>query len=71
MLINYIQLHHNEPLVKIFTEDRAEYIDALNTAEEQENLEIFREFIGKQEFKFLKAEIDKHKKLNKGFALMF
>jgi len=51
LLINYIQLHHNEPLVKIFTEDRAEYIDALNTAEEQEKLEIYREFIGKQEFK--------------------
>lgn len=71
LLMNYIQLYHNEPLIKIFTEDRAEYIDALNETEEKENLEIFREFIGKQETKFLKIEIDKHKNLNKGFMLMF
>jgi len=32
LLINYIQLYHNETLVKIFTEDRTEYIDALTTA---------------------------------------
>ncbi|NLA24981.1 MAG: Fic family protein [Bacteroidales bacterium] len=70
LLMNYIQIYHNEPLIKIFSEDRAEYIDALNETEEKENLEIFREFIGKQEIKFLKAEIDKHKKLNKGFRLM-
>ena len=52
LLMNYIQLYHNEPLIKIFTEDRTEYIDALNETEEKENLEIFREFIGKQETKF-------------------
>jgi Fic family protein len=71
LLMNYIQLYHNEPLIKIFTEDRTEYIDRLNETEEKENMEIFREFIGKQETKFLKAEIDKHKKLNKGFMLTF
>jgi len=71
LLMNYIQLYHNEPLIKIFTEDRTEYINTLNESEEKENLEIFRDFIGKQETKFLKAEIDKHKKLNKGFTLMF
>jgi Fic family protein len=71
LLMNYIQLYHHEPLIKIFTEDRTEYIDALNETEEKENLEIFREFIAKQETKFLKVEIDKHKKLNKGFILMF
>jgi len=71
LLMNYIQLYNNEPLIKIFTEDRAEYIDALNHTEEQENLEIFREFIKKQDIKFLKAEINKHKKMDKGFTLMF
>jgi Fic family protein len=71
LLMNYIQLYHNEPLIKIFSENRAEYIDALNQTEEKENLEIFREFICKQEIKFLKAEIEKYKKLNKGFTLMF
>ncbi len=71
LLMNYIQLYHNEPLIKIFTEDRTEYIDALNETEERENLEVFREFVLKQELKFLKAEIDKYKKLNKGFMVMF
>ena len=71
LLMNYIQLYHNEPMIKIFTEDRAEYIDALNETEEQENLEIFRNFIIKQEIKFLKSEINKYKKINKGFMLMF
>ncbi len=71
LLMNYIQLYHNEPLIKIFTEDRTEYIDALNETEEKENSEIFRDFIGKQATKFLRAEIDKHKKLNTGFMLMF
>ena len=71
LLMNYIQLYHNEPLIKIFTEDRVEYIDKLNETEEKENLEIFREFIASQQIKFLKAEIEKHKKLNKGFMLMF
>lgn len=71
LLMNYIQLYHNEPLIKIFTEDRVEYIDALNETEEKENLEVFRAFIVKQEIKFLNAEIDKHKKINNGFVLMF
>ncbi len=69
--MNYIQLYHNEVLIKIFTEDRAEYIDKLNETEEQNNLEIFRVFIAQQHIKFLKAEIEKHKKLDKGFTLMF
>lgn len=71
LLMNYLQLYHNEPVIKIFTEDRAGYIDALNQTEELENLEIFRDFIINQEIKFLKAEIDKHKKIDKGFMLMF
>jgi len=71
LLMNYIQLYHNEPLIKIFTEDRVEYIDKLNETEEKENPEIFREFIAAQQIKFLKAEIEKYKKIDKGFMLMF
>jgi len=71
LLMNYLQLYHNQPLIKIFTEDRAEYINALNETEEKESLDVFREFIGKQQIKFLRAEIEKHKNLNKGFMLMF
>lgn len=71
LLMNYIQLYHNEPLIKIFTEDRVEYINKLNETEEKENLDIFREFIVKQQIKFFKAEIEKYKKIKKGFTLMF
>ncbi len=71
LFMNYIQLYHNEPLIKIFTEDRAEYIDALNEAEAAENPDLFRQFIAKQQIKFLQAEIDKYKKIGNGFSFMF
>ncbi|MDF1549358.1 MAG: Fic family protein [Bacteroidales bacterium] len=71
LLMNYIQMYHNEPLIKIFTEDRVAYIDALNEAENSENIELFRKFIIQQKIKFLEIEIDKHKNLNKGFMLSF
>lgn len=44
----YIQLYHNESLIKIFTEDRAAYKDALNETEEKGNLNIFRDFVCEQ-----------------------
>jgi Fic family protein len=71
LMMNYIQLYHNEPLVKIFTEDRAKYIDALNETEDREDPEIFRNFICGQQIKFYKAEIKKYKKLAKNFCLLF
>lgn len=71
LLMNYIQLYHQEPLIKLFTEDRAAYIDALNQAEAQENIDIFRAFIQDQHIKFLNIEIEKHKNLNSGFVMMF
>ena len=71
LLMNYIQLFHNEPLIKIFTEDRAEYIDALNATEENENLDIFRDFICRQQIKFYESELDKFAKMKSGFSLLF
>ncbi len=71
LLMNYIQLYHKEPLIKIFTEDRAEYIDILNETEEKENPDIFRDFICRQQIKFFEAELDKFKKTDNGFSLMF
>ena len=71
LLMNYIQLFHQQPLIKIFTEDRTEYIDALNHAEEQENIDIFRDFIYRQQIKFLSIEIEKFKKMNTGYSFLF
>lgn len=70
LLMNYIQMYHNEPLIKIFSEDRAEYIDALNETEEKEDLSIFRNFICRQQIKFYEAELNKMDKKS-GFSLLF
>ena len=71
LFMNYIQLYHKEPLVKIFTEDRAEYIDALNLTEEKGDPDIFRDFIGRQQIKFYEAELEKFRKGVSGFSMLF
>ncbi|MFA6403389.1 MAG: Fic family protein [Salinivirgaceae bacterium] len=71
LLMNYIQLYHSEPLIKIFTEDRAEYIDALNETEDKEDLEVFRSFICKQQIKFYESELEKYNNGKSGFNLLF
>ncbi len=71
LMMNYIQMYHQEPFIKIFTEDRADYIDALNKTEELEDISIFRDFICGQQIKFYKAEIKKIKRKDKGFSLLF
>lgn len=71
LLMNYIQLYRGEPLIKIFTEDRAEYIDALNAAEEDGSTNIFRDFICRQQIKFYEAELDKFDKGISGFSMLF
>lgn len=70
LFMNYIQLYHQEPLIKIFTEDRAKYITALNDTEENENPDIFRNFICSQQIKFYKAEIKKFSNLKSGYTLL-
>lgn len=71
ILMNYIQLYHKEPLIKIFTEDRADYIDALNETEEKEDLTVFRDFICRQQIKFYESELSKFNKSMSGFSLLF
>lgn len=71
LMMNYVQMYHREPLVKIFTEDRAEYIDSLNKTEAAEDINIFRDFICRQQMKFYQTEIEKFKGKDKGFTMMF
>lgn len=71
LLMNYIQMYHKEPMIKIFTEDRAEYIDALNETEEKSNPDIFRDFICRQQIKFYEAELEKYRNSGLGFRLLF
>lgn len=71
LFMNYIQLYHNEPLIKIFTEDRASYIDSLNETEEKGDINVFRDFICRQQVKFYESELDKFRKSKSGFSLLF
>jgi len=71
LLMNYIQLYHREPLIKIFTEDRAEYIDSLNETESLSDLEVFRGFVCRQQIKFYMAELKKYRNGAPGFSLLF
>lgn len=71
LFMNYIQMYHGEPLIKIFSEDRAEYIDVLNETEEKENPELFREFICRQQVKFYEIELEKYNKSKSGFSILF
>lgn len=71
LFMNYILMYHNQPYVKIFTEDRAEYIDALNETEEKEDISLFRDFICNQQNKFFMLEIEKHSKSGQSFNLLF
>jgi hypothetical protein len=59
------------PLIKIFTEDRTEYIDSLNETEEKADIDIFRNFICRQQIKFYEAELSKFDKTKSGFSLLF
>ncbi len=70
LFMNYILMYFDRPLVKIFTEDRAKYIDVLNKTEEEEDLSVFRDFIAKQQNKFFKSEIKKYNKKGSGFTVM-
>jgi len=71
LMMNYVQLYHNEPLIKIFAEDRAEYIDALNQTEEKEDISIFQNFICKQQIKFYESEIEKFEGKDKKHDLLW
>lgn len=71
LFMNYVLMYHHQPFVKIFTEDRTEYIDALNETEEKQDPEIFRNFIALQQLRFFKSEIEKFSKSGQGFNLLF
>ena len=69
LLMNYVMLYHGEPLIKIFSEDRAEYINALNETDKKKDPGIFREFIARQQIKFLNEEISRYKELEGDYKI--
>ncbi len=72
LLMNYIQFCHNIFPVKVFNEDRKDYILSLRQSQEQETNLPFLDFMAMQLKKSLTAEIYKFKSdQRKGFGFMF
>lgn len=83
LLMNYIQKYYELPLAVVNSQDKGDYIEALEKSREKEDINIFREFMKTQYTTHLKTEIEKYtqflkeenqgqKKSNsKGFSLMF
>lgn len=69
LFMNYIQLFHNEPLIKIFTEDRRAYLEALQQTDKTKDINIFRIFICEQQIKFFENEIEKYNAMESDFEL--
>ena len=76
LLMNYIQAWYNLPLAIVRSASKAEYIEALITAREKDDITFFRRFMETEYAYLLKAEITKFEKIDKpggidGFKLLF
>jgi Fic family protein len=65
LLMNYIQAFYNLPLAIVQSEHKAAYIQALIDTREQENMDIFREFMAGEYAFLLHQEIEKFEEMKK------
>lgn len=78
LLMNFIQQLFNLPLAIVFTEDKANYYEALQQTRKQEDISVFLSFMYNQYEKYLQKEIAAYQQLNeknasgnKGFSFIF
>jgi Fic family protein len=78
LLMNFLQARFGLPLAIVFTEDKADYFEALVHTRKQENLNIFRRFMTSQYEKLLREEIQRFEDMPKmgfkpggGFSMVF
>ncbi|GHT15535.1 cell filamentation protein Fic [Bacteroidia bacterium] len=72
LLMNYIQFYRQVFPVKIYHEDKADYIAALIESRKKEDNSPFREFMAQQLLKTLKEETTTYKQSqNKAFSFLF
>lgn len=72
LLMNYLQFYFHLFPTKVFKEDRADYILALQQSQNEENNRFFLNFMAAQLEKSLTSEIEKyHASKQKGFNFMF
>jgi Fic family protein len=57
LLMNYVQEYFNLPLSIVFKQDKIKYINALEMARKNEDLQPFHDFMFSQYAKFMKKEI--------------
>jgi Fic family protein len=60
LLMNYIQLYHNQLLSIVFKDDKAEYIQVLRETRTTEDITVFQKFMIQQHIKFLQNQIDSY-----------
>ena len=76
LLMNYIQAFYELPLAIVRSENKAAYIQALIDTREQEDMQIFRDFMVSEYSFMLSTEIKKFEEMKKpssgtGFSLLF
>lgn len=60
LLMNFIQAYFGLPLSIVFSEDKADYFEALEQTRKKESLSYFRNFMCAQYEKYLNSEIEKY-----------
>lgn len=76
LLMNFIQAAYNLPLAIVHSDSKTEYIEALIKTREDNNIQVFRDFMYEQYARQLNSEITKFKEISDpsrgfGFSLMF
>lgn len=76
LLMNYIQAYYGLPLAIVHSESKAEYIEALITTRQKNDINIFRNFMQGEYARLLSSEIKKFEEIDKpgkgkGFTLLF
>lgn len=77
LLMNYIQAYFKQPLTVVFKENKSDYYQALVKTREEENIQIFRDFMFSQAEKFFLekiSELTKNQKQssnNSGLSFLF
>jgi Fic family protein len=76
LLMNYIQAYYNLPLAIVRSENKAAYIKALVDTREQQNIQLFRDFMAGEYSWLLTQEIEKFQEMKKpakgnGFTFLF
>lgn len=57
LLMNYVQHYHAQPMTIVSNTDRQEYFDALEETRKNEDIDVFRNFMLNQSYKYFQKEI--------------